>query len=91
MDGTVVTIEGGLVHQVIPPHLQVGDFSFRDKFKTVNVYKFSKEFCRTQFRQLLTFYAQTFDDNCYYELILGILIYMRQADPRGGHRRPAVV
>ena len=80
MDGTVVTVAEGLVHQVIPPHLQVGDFSFADKWKTLNIYKFSKDFCRTGFRQLLTFYAQTFDDNCYYELVLGMLIYMRQAD-----------
>lgn len=80
MDGTVVTIADGLVHQVIPPHLQVGEFSFADKYKTLNIYKFSKEFCRTGFKQLLTFYAQTFDDNCYYELVLGMLIYMRQAD-----------
>jgi len=29
--------------------------------------------------RLLTFYARFIDDNCYYELILGMLIYMRQA------------
>ncbi|MGH9970882.1 MAG: aminotransferase class I/II-fold pyridoxal phosphate-dependent enzyme, partial [Pyrinomonadaceae bacterium] len=39
---------------------------------------FSAEFCRTTFRKLLTYYARIIDDNCYYELILGILIYMQQ-------------
>ncbi|MSR84040.1 MAG: aminotransferase class I/II-fold pyridoxal phosphate-dependent enzyme [Candidatus Latescibacteria bacterium] len=79
MDGTVVTLADGIVTSVIPPHLQAGDFSFADKFKTLNIYKFSQEFCRSSFRHLLTYYAQTIDDNCYYELILGILIYLQKA------------
>lgn len=79
MDGTVVTVVDGVVTSVIPPHLQAGDFTFRDKFKTLNIYKFSKEFCRDSFKHLLTYYAQNFDDSCYYELILGILIYLQKA------------
>ena len=82
MDGTVVTVSDGVVTSVIPPHLQSGDFTFRDKFKTLNIYKFSKEFCRETFKRLLTYYAQNFDDSCYYELILGILIYLQKADIR---------
>jgi histidinol-phosphate/aromatic aminotransferase/cobyric acid decarboxylase-like protein/choline kinase len=79
MDGTVVTVTDGIVTSVIPPHLQAGDFSFADKYKTLNVYKFSKEFCRESFKHLLTYYARTIDRNCYYELILGVLIYMQKA------------
>jgi histidinol-phosphate/aromatic aminotransferase/cobyric acid decarboxylase-like protein/choline kinase len=79
MDGTVVTVADRIITSVIPPHLQAGDFSFADKYKTLNIYKFSKEFCRTSLKQLLTFYARTMDDNCYYELILGILIYVQKA------------
>jgi histidinol-phosphate/aromatic aminotransferase/cobyric acid decarboxylase-like protein/choline kinase len=78
MDGTVVTVEGGAITSVIPPHLQSGDFSFADKYKTLNVYKFSREFCRTTFKKLLTAYA-AIDDSCYYELVLGILIYLKKA------------
>jgi histidinol-phosphate/aromatic aminotransferase/cobyric acid decarboxylase-like protein/choline kinase len=78
MDGTVVTVEGGLITSVIPPHLQSGEFSFADKYKTLNIYKFSKEFCQSPFKKLLTHYA-TIDDSCYYELILGILIYLKKA------------
>ncbi|MGI8483022.1 MAG: aminotransferase class I/II-fold pyridoxal phosphate-dependent enzyme, partial [Thermomicrobiales bacterium] len=81
MDGTVVTLDGSkVITQVIPPTLQPSDFSFIDKYKTLNIYRFSAEFVDTTLTRLLTYYAETFDDNCYYELILGILIYMQQAE-----------
>ncbi len=84
MDGTVVTIgDSGLITQVIPPALQSSDFSFADKYKTLNIYKFSAGFCKDYLGKLLTYYAHTFDKNCYYELILGILIYMQQAEVHG--------
>jgi len=80
LDGTVVTLgDDGLITQVIPPAHQSSDFSFADKYKTLNMYRFSARFCHDVLQKLLTYYAKTFDDNCYYELILGILIYMQQA------------
>lgn len=79
MDGTVVSLAGDRIVSVIPGHLQDENFSFADKYKTLNIYKFSKEFCRTKFSKILTYYAKVIDDNCYYELILGVLIYMQQA------------
>ena len=45
MDGTVVAVENGLITQVIPPHLQSADFDYSDKYKTLNIYRFSREFC----------------------------------------------
>jgi len=79
MDGTVVSVaDSEVITQVIPTSLQDERFDFSDKFKTLNIYKFSAEFCRTTFRRLLSYYARIIDDNCYYELILGILIYMQQ-------------
>lgn len=79
MDGTVVSVSAeNVITQVIPGSLQSANFDFFDKFKTLNIYKFSAEFCRNTFRKLLTYYARIIDDNCYYELILGILIYMQQ-------------
>lgn len=78
MDGTVVTVENGIVTNVIPPHLQSSSFDFSDKYKTLNIYKFSREFCETSFKKLLVYYATAIDHNCYYELILGILIYMQK-------------
>ncbi|MGE3795540.1 MAG: aminotransferase class I/II-fold pyridoxal phosphate-dependent enzyme [Dehalococcoidia bacterium] len=80
MDGTVVTLNSAkVVTQVIPPSLQSDNFDYTDKYKTLNIYRFSKEFCATTLRRLLTYYARVIDDNCYYELILGMLIYMQQA------------
>ena len=78
MDGTVVKVESGIITSVIPPHLQDKNFDFSDKYKTLNIYKFSKDFCNSVFKKLLTYYAKVINDNCYYELILGILIYMQQ-------------
>jgi histidinol-phosphate/aromatic aminotransferase/cobyric acid decarboxylase-like protein/choline kinase len=78
MDGTVVAIRDGVITNIIPPHLQNINFDFSDKYKTLNIYKFSKEFCNTTFRKLLSYYAKIIDDNCYYELILGILIYLQR-------------
>jgi len=78
MDGTVVTVENDIITSVIPPHLQGENFDFSDKYKTLNIYKFSPEFCQTSFKKLLSYYAHVIDDNCYYELILGILIYMQR-------------
>lgn len=78
MDGTVVTVADGIIHNIIPPHLQTSNFDFSDKYKTLNIYKFSRDFCNTVFKKLVTYYATTIDANCYYELILGILIYMQR-------------
>ena len=81
MDGTVVTVaSSGVITQVIPSSLQDERFDFSDKYKTLNIYKFSADFCRTTFRRLLSYYARVIDDNCYYEMVLGILIYMQQIE-----------
>lgn len=84
MDGTVVTVENSVITSVIPPHLQGERFDFSDKYKTLNIYKFSKEFCQTSFKKLLSYYAHAIDNNCYYELILGILIYMQRETVHAG-------
>jgi len=76
LDGTVVEVKQQRITSVYPPHLQDAEFNLFDKYKTLNIYKFSKEFCSNEFKKLLVYYARTIDDNCYYELILGILIYM---------------
>lgn len=80
MDGTVLALNGDRVASVIPPHQQGPGFDFSDKYKTLNIYKFSRAYCERDFRRILTFYAQAIDDNCYYELMLGILVYMQRGD-----------
>ncbi|HEX4138683.1 MAG TPA: aminotransferase class I/II-fold pyridoxal phosphate-dependent enzyme [Bryobacteraceae bacterium] len=82
MDGTVVSVENGLITQVFPPHLQTEDFDYRDKFKTVNIYRFDKDFCRKTLQPLLSCYANVIDSGCYYELVLGMLINMQRETVR---------
>ncbi len=76
LDGTVVGVKQQRITNIYPPHLQDAEFNLFDKYKTLNIYKFSKAFCENEFKKLLVYYARTIDDNCYYELILGIFIYM---------------
>lgn len=79
MDGTVVTLAGRVITSIIPPHLQDEQFDFSDKYKTLNVYKFSADFCNGPLRRLLNAYTSVFDKNAYYELVLGMLIYLQKA------------
>lgn len=84
MDGTVVSIAGdGRITAVHPPHVQDAGFDFADKYKTLNIYRFSADFYRESLRQQVEYYARSVDDNCYYELILGILIYLQRAEIYG--------
>jgi len=76
MDGTVVTVEHGIITAVHPPHVQGAEFDYGSALKTLNIYKFDRTFCAEVFRNLLHYYATAVDDNCYYELVLGMLISM---------------
>jgi histidinol-phosphate/aromatic aminotransferase/cobyric acid decarboxylase-like protein/choline kinase len=82
MDGTVVAVEHGVITQVFPPHLQTEDFDYRHKFKTVNIYRFDRDFCRQRLQPLLSCYANVIDSGCYYELVLGMLINMQRETVR---------
>jgi histidinol-phosphate/aromatic aminotransferase/cobyric acid decarboxylase-like protein/choline kinase len=78
MDGTVVAVDDGVITHVFPPHLQGPDFRYTDKFKTLNLYRFDAAFCRTTLQPLLNCYANLIDGNCYYELVLGMLVNMQR-------------
>ena len=75
MDGTVVGVSNNFITGVFPTNLHNDEFDFSDKYKTLNIYKFSSEFCNGEFRKFLSFYSSMIDESCYYELILGIVIY----------------
>lgn len=74
MDGTVVTVEQGRVTGVFPPSAQGDGFSYRDKFKTLNIYRFERAFCADTLRPLVDRYAREVDANAYYEMVLGMLV-----------------
>lgn len=78
MDGTVVAVEDGLITHVYPPHLQGPQFLYDDKFKTLNIYRFDRDFCANTFKPLLDCYANLIDGNVFYELVLGMLVNMQR-------------
>jgi len=78
MDGTVVSVRDNFITGVYPPYLHSDEFDFSDKYKTLNIYKFDVDFCNGDFRKFITFYSSMIDESCYYELILGIVIYMNR-------------
>jgi len=85
MDGTVVAVKEARITDVIPPHLQPENFDFSDKYKTLNIYKFSKEFCETSFKKLLVYYANVIDK----KLLLRVdsrhsYLHAERDDPRRG-------
>jgi len=82
MDGTVVSVEAGMITQVFPAHLQTEDFDFSGKYKTLNIYRFDRDFCRQRLQPLLSCYANVIDSGCYYELVLGMLINMQRETVR---------
>ena len=73
MDGTVVEVAKGFVTNVYPTDTQGADFSYHEKFKTLNIYRFGREFCTRILAPLLHTYANIIDPSCYYELVLGML------------------
>src|ERR1700712_4887879 len=69
MDGTVVTVADGLVTQVFPPYRQSDDFEYRNTYKTLNIYRFSAEFCPETLRPLLHEHLADVDETSYYEVV----------------------
>ena len=73
MDGTVVKLsEKDEITAFIPGN----KFVFEDipqYYKTVNIYKFSKEFSRNQYVPFLEAYSKALGDNEYYEQVLRVL------------------
>lgn len=73
MDGTCVTIdENQLIKRFVPKK----DFVYEEiptYYKTVNVYKFSKEFSREDYVPFLKAYSKALGDNEYYEQVLRVV------------------
>ena len=73
MDGTCVTIdEDNLIKQFVPKK----DFVYEEipsYYKTVNIYKFSKEFSKDDYVPFLKAYSKALGDNEYYEQVLRVI------------------
>lgn len=78
MDGTVVEInDQGEIKRLITSDEQGKNFDYSDKYKTVNIYLFTKDFLQKYFLPNLDLYIKTQSKNKYYELLLSVFISMR--------------
>jgi len=75
MDGSVVSINDNMQATALyVKSVQNDDFDYSNMYKTVNIYKFSKEFLADSFLPAIDSYVNTQSVNSYYELVLGSLI-----------------
>lgn len=80
MDGTVIKIGE---NDQITEFIEKKDFNYDDVdkyYKTVNIYKFSKEFSEKQILPFLSAYIEAYGENEYYELIFKIIAHLSRSD-----------
>lgn len=73
MDGTCVTIDE---NNLIKRFVSKKDFVYEEipsYYKTVNIYKFSKEFSKNDYVPFLKAYSKALGDNEYYEQVLRVI------------------
>lgn len=73
MDGTVVTLDS---EKNILEFIEKQDFDYgkiNKYYKTVNIYKFSKEYIEKYYIPFLEAYVKAYGNNCYYELVLKVI------------------
>lgn len=82
MDGTVIAIENDDAKSLILGKWQGDDFDYTNTRKTVNMYKFKKEFIEKKYMPLIKWYVENMSEANYYEKVLGGLLYYRECDAR---------
>lgn len=73
MDGTVVSCNNDGFITNFMDKTEMDLFNADKYYKTVNVYKFSKEFCKNIYIPFLESYMQGFGLNSYYETVLKVV------------------
>lgn len=81
MDGTVIRIEKDAAQELILGKWQGEDFDYSCCRKTVNMYRFTKDFVK-KYISLVKWYVKNAGEQSYYEKVLGSLIYYREHDVR---------
>lgn len=81
MDGTVIRIDGDKAIELILGKWQEDDFCYTNTRKTVNMYRFTKDFAK-KYMDLVTWYVKNMGEQSYYEKVLGSLLYLRECDIR---------
>ena len=80
MDGTVVTLDD---KNRITSFVEEKDFKFDrtdEYYKTVNIYKLSKEFSKNEYIPFLEAYMKAYGLNEYYELALKAIAHLSRSD-----------
>lgn len=80
MDGTVVKIDN---ENNILDFVSKDMFNFQnvdDYYKTINIYKFSKEFAKEKYLPFLHAYCKAWGNNEYYEQVLKVLTFLSRTD-----------
>ena len=79
MDGTVVTLddERRILRIIDKEHFRYDEI--KNYYKTVNIYKFSKEFSSKYYVPFLTAYSTALGNNEYYEQVLRVILHLRNA------------
>lgn len=83
MDGTCTLLDG---NNCVTGILDKAHFDWKDTtayFKTVNIYKFSKEFSKQYYVPFLEAYQKAFGKNEYYEQVLKVLSYLSSNTLKG--------
>jgi histidinol-phosphate/aromatic aminotransferase/cobyric acid decarboxylase-like protein/CTP:phosphocholine cytidylyltransferase-like protein len=80
MDGTMVKIDkdNNIVNFVTKAAFSYDEVD--SYYKTVNIYKFSKEFSRTKYVPFLDAYCKAIGNNEYYENVLRIISFLSKSD-----------
>ena len=81
MDGSVIRVEGDRAVELVLGKWQSEDFDYTNTRKTVNMYRFSKDFIG-KYMPLIKWYVENMGENSYYEKVLGSLMYLRECDFR---------
>lgn len=79
MDGTVVTIdeENRITRFIDKNHFKFEEI--KSYYKTVNIYKFSKEFSEKYYIPFLAAYSVALGNNEYYEQVLRVILHLHDA------------
>ena len=79
MDGTVVTLddESRILRFIDKDHFKFEEI--KSYYKTVNIYKFSKEFSARYYVPFLTAYCTALGNNEYYEQVLRVILHLYNA------------
>ncbi|HHW91059.1 MAG TPA: aminotransferase class I/II-fold pyridoxal phosphate-dependent enzyme, partial [Clostridiales bacterium] len=79
MDGTVVNVGDD---NIITQFIEKKDFDYNninEYYKTVNIYKFSKEFINNQYIPFLLAYIKAYGENEYYETVLKAISHLSRS------------